>query len=213
MRTDDLIAALAADVPVIPRGTAPLRLAVGLAAGAVGALAILLFWLGPRPDLATALLGYPFWMKWAFTGSMCLAGFGLAMRLARPGRAAGWLAVAPLIPVVALLALALIEIARTPADGRLVLLLGQSAAECPWRILALAAPVFLGLLWAFRRLAPTRLGLAGFAAGLAAGAASASVYALYCRESAATFVLVWYGLGMLVAGAVGALTGPRLLRW
>jgi hypothetical protein len=213
MRTDDLIGALAADVPPTPRSAVARRLALGLFGGGVIAFAALLASLGLRPDLAQALGGYPFWMKWAFTIAMVFAGFGLAIRLARPDGRVGWLAWAAVAPVGVLLVPALLELARTPVDSRLALLLGSSAALCPWRILALAVPVYLGLLWAFRRLAPTRLVQAGFGAGLAAGAASATIYALYCQESAATFVVVWYTLGIVGAGMIGAMTGPRLLRW
>lgn len=213
MQTDDLIAALAGDLPPTPRGAVARRLTLGLFGGEAIAFAVLLASLGLRPDLAQALGGYPFWMKWAFTIALCLAGFGLALRLARPDGRAGWLAWATVAPVGVLLVLALLELARTPVDGRLALLLGSSAAQCPWRILALAVPVYLGLLWAFRHLAPTRLVQAGFGAGLAAGAGSATIYALYCQESAATFVVVWYTLGIVGAGVIGALTGPRLLRW
>jgi hypothetical protein len=80
-------------------------------------------------------------------------------------------------------------------------------------VLLLAIPIFVGLLWSFRRLAPTRLRAAGAAAGLAAGAFSATIYCLHCPEVSAVFVLTWYSLGIVLASALGALVGPRLLRW
>ena len=79
--------------------------------------------------------------------------------------------------------------------------------------MVLAAPVFLGVAWALRRLAPTRLAMAGAAAGLLAGAVGATVYGLYCEETAAAFVVTWYTLGIAVCATAGALLGPRLLRW
>jgi len=57
------------------------------------------------------------------------------------------------------------------------------------------------------------LRLTGAAAGLAAGASAATLYGLHCPEVSALFVLIWYSLGMLVAAAIGALAGPRVLRW
>ncbi len=77
----------------------------------------------------------------------------------------------------------------------------------------LSVPVYLGLIWALRGLAPTRLALTGAAAGLAAGALAAVIYGLYCREWAAPFVFVWYSLGVGLSAAFGALVGTRLLRW
>ena len=50
-------------------------------------------------------------------------------------------------------------------------------------------------------------------AGLMAGAMGASVYAFACPEHAAAFMAVWYCLGILVSAALGAVTGPRFLRW
>ena len=38
-------------------------------------------------------------------------------------------------------------------------------------------------------------------------------YALACTEASPAFVAVWYTLGIIVTGAVGALLGPRVLRW
>jgi len=69
------------------------------------------------------------------------------------------------------------------------------------------------VLWAIRGLAPTRLRLAGAAAGLLSGAVGALVYCLHCPELEAPFLGFWYLLGMLIPTAVGALLGPRLLRW
>ena len=62
-------------------------------------------------------------------------------------------------------------------------------------------------------LAPTRLRLAGAAAGFAAGAIGALVYTLHCPELDAPFLAVWYVSGMLIPTVVGAFVGPRLLRW
>jgi hypothetical protein len=62
-------------------------------------------------------------------------------------------------------------------------------------------------------MAPTRLRLAGAAAGLLAGGVAATVYGLHCQEMTAAFVVTWYSLGVAASVAVGALLGPRLLRW
>ena len=67
--------------------------------------------------------------------------------------------------------------------------------------------------WALRGLAPTRPRAAGLAAGLLAGAVGATGYALSCSELSMAFVAIWYTLGIALAGGLGALLGPRLLRW
>ena len=49
--------------------------------------------------------------------------------------------------------------------------------------------------------------------GMAAGGFGAAAYALSCPEAAGPFVAIWYSLGMVAAGVVGALLGPWALRW
>ena len=77
----------------------------------------------------------------------------------------------------------------------------------------LAAPIFGSTFWALQELAPTRLRLAGAAAGLFAGGAGAVVYCFHCPELDAPFIGIWYLLGMLLPAAAGSALGPRLLRW
>ena len=103
-------------------------------------------------------------------------------------------------------------VAANPAD-RAQLVLGHSWLQCLASIAALSVPAFVLAMNAARSLAPTRLAVTGAIAGLAAGAAAALGYALYCDEMQAPFLAVWYVLGMLAPAAIGALAGPRLLRW
>jgi hypothetical protein len=213
MNTDDLIASLAGDVTPVRRNAVGRRLALGIAAGAaVSASYALLKW-GARPDLAVAMHGFSFWMKWAYTISLAFGALALTAQLARPDtRRLRWMWLLA-IPVLLLASVGVFELLRTPQTEWLAMWLGHSWKQCPWRVLTLAMPIFIGLLWSFRRLAPTRLRLAGAAAGLAAGAFAATVYCLHCPEASAIFVLTWYSLGILLAASFGALVGPRLLRW
>ena len=91
--------------------------------------------------------------------------------------------------------------------------MGFSAAAAPWRILVAALPPLVGLAWAVRGLAPTRLVFGGAMVGLAAGGFGAASYAMHCQEATAPFLLVWYSLGIIACGFLGAALGPRVLRW
>jgi hypothetical protein len=91
--------------------------------------------------------------------------------------------------------------------------MGGSASLCPIAIVTSAIPAFVAVLIVLRGMAPTRLTRAGMAAGLLAGGVGASVYGLWCRESTAAFVALWYTLGIVACGGIGALLGPLLLRW
>lgn len=214
MRTEDLIARLAADTPPVPKGAIARRLSGNLLAGGATALGILLVVFGMRGDLATAIGGGSFWMKAAYTTIVGVAGLGLTFRLSRPGAGGGalpWIALALATLVIAAIAVGELT-AAGPAD-RMRMWLGHSWRQCPLRILAISAPLLAAGLFAMRRFAPTRPAMAGFAIGLAAGGLGATVYGLHCTESTAAFLVTWYVLGMAAVGAVGALLGARLLRW
>lgn len=213
MNTDQLIERLASDVPPVRGHAVGRRLAIGAGVGAFVSFAIIVATIGTRPDLGLAMRGGAFWMKWGYTLSLSAVAIYATARLARPdpGSLRGLWLIA--IPVTVLAAIGVLELARTPSGEWLAMWLGHSWRQCPWRVLGLAMPIFVGLLWSFRRLAPTRLRAAGAAAGLAAGAFAATVYCLHCPEVSAIFVLTWYSLGILLAATLGALLGPRLLRW
>lgn len=213
MNTDMLIASLSDGLRPVARGAVGWRLAAGVAIGMLVASVILSLTLGFRPDLWLAMQGPTFWMKWGYSISLAAAAVYLSSRLARPeqGKLRGlWLLG---VPVFALTGIGIYELARTPRGEWLAMWLGKTWMVCPWLVLALSAPIFVGLLWSFRKLAPTRLRAAGAAAGLSAGAFAATIYCLHCPEVSAIFVLTWYSLGILLAAAIGALVGPRLLRW
>ncbi len=109
--------------------------------------------------------------------------------------------------------LALVALSGADAPQRAELFLGQTWNTCPLNIAVLSLPVFAPALWGMKGFAPTRPALAGAAAGLFAGAAGAVVYTFHCPELAAPFLGTWYVLGMLIPTALGAVIGPRVLRW
>lgn len=213
MKTDDLIASLSDEVRPVGRHAVGLRLALGVIGGAVVSILLISATLGFRPDLWLAMQGQAFWMKWGYTLSLSAGAIYATARLARPDPGSLRRLWVIALPVLALAALGLGELLTTPRSEWLAMWLGHTWTKCPWLVLALAMPIFVGLLWSFRQMAPTRLRAAGAAAGLAAGAFAATVYCLHCPEVSAIFVLTWYSLGILLAASLGAVVGPRLLRW
>jgi hypothetical protein len=213
MNTEDLIQSLSKDVRPVPRAALGRRIGAGMVAGGIVTLLLVAVFLGFRPDLHSAMFGFPFWMKWAYTASLGIGAIAAIKRLARPTttslRGLWFLAV----PVLLLAGIGIGELASTPSQDWLAMWLGRSWRVCPWLVLTLAMPIFIGLLWSFRRLAPTRLREAGAVSGLAAGAWAATIYCLHCPEVSAVFVLTWYSLGIVLAAGIGALVGPRMMRW
>ena len=213
MRTEDLILSLSADTRPVPRHARERRIAAGLIVGAAATAALTVTQLGLRPDLPGAMFNFSFLMKATYTASLALLAVAATLHIARPdARRATWLWLF-LLPVAGLALLSLGELMRTPANLWMPMWLGSSWRQCSVRVLMLSVPIFVGLLWAFRALAPSRLGVAGAMAGMASGACAATIYGFHCPEVSATFVLTWYSLGIAAAAAFGALVGPRLMRW
>jgi hypothetical protein len=212
MQTDDLIALLADDLAPARRGVVLRWLLLGLAGGTLIATALMMTILKPRPDLHAAMASADFWMKIVYCALLALLGLAVLQRQARAGADSRMPLYALAAPVVALIILAAVQMSAPDADSA-SLVMGHSWMVCPWLIVALAAPLMLALFLALRRLAPTRLGLAGAAAGLVAGAAAATVYGFHCPEQAAPFILIWYTLGIAVCAAIGGFLGRWALRW
>lgn len=213
MRTDDLIDQLAANPRPVPGGAVQRRFLGVAVAGALAALVLVLAWLHVRADLAEAMTGRMFWMKATYTALLALAGFWALERLARPDgvprRALTFGAAVLVVFIVAGLTQGLL----THPEQRMPMLRGHSWTVCAVNILALSLPGLAATLLALRRMAPTRPALTGFAAGAFAGGVAATIYGLHCAESTMVFVGVWYTLGVLGVGALGAVAGRWALRW
>ncbi len=211
MKTDALIELLARDAGPAPRALAARRLSPAAAAGLLvsAAIAIALFGAIPAALYATAVP----WTKMAYAGALALAAGWLTARLSRPAAPITQPRRATLLVLVAMAVVGAVSLVSAPAGTRMDVVLGASWSTCPWSVLALSLPALAAALWAVRGLAPTRPRAAGFAAGLLAGSVGAFGYSLSCPEASPAFVAVWYTLGIVFTGAVGAALGPRVLRW
>jgi hypothetical protein len=213
MKTEALISLLAEDVAPVPRRAASRRLKLALAVSLPLSIAMMLAGYGLRRDLVEAMFWPMFWVKLMFPVFMAVAAFVVAQRLARPGVRVGpvWLALAA--PVLLVWGLAVLAWAGAAEGERTALLWGTSWRSCAFSIALISAPVFAAALAAMKGLAPTQPALAGAAVGAMAGSAGAAVYALHCVELAAPFLAVWYVAGIALPVVLGAVAGPRLLRW
>lgn len=212
MKTDELITMLASDAGAVAPRVWRQRYALALGAGLVGAMLLMLPLLGVRPDINDAVRLPMFWVKLAFPAALAAGALLAAVRLSRPGVAIGRAAAMLAAPVLAIWVLAALALLAAPED-RAMLVWGETWAACLVNIPMLSVPAFAAVFWVMKSLAPVRPAMAGAAAGLLAGALGAIIYALHCPELAAPFIGLWYLLGMLIPAALGALIGPRLLRW
>jgi hypothetical protein len=213
MNTDELVTLLAKSAgPVEPRVTTK-RFASAIGYGLCVTIAVMLFMLGVRPDISQVVALPMFWVKLLFPASVAAIALYAATRLARPGMKPDY---APGLLGAIFAALWILAgitmLGATPLERR-ELVFGDTWLFCIVIIPLLAIPVFVAAMWAMKGLAPTRLRLAGSAAGLLSGAMSAAVYAMHCPELGAPFIAIWYVLGMLIPVLAGGLIGPRVLRW
>ncbi|MEO5764017.1 MAG: DUF1109 domain-containing protein [Casimicrobiaceae bacterium] len=213
MRTDAMVAMLAANAAAVEPRAVERRFVAALGWGAFGATLLMALTLGVRPDLRAAA-GLPmFWIKLAFPAAIAVASVFAVTRLARPGSSLGRVPLALVVPPLAVWALAAYALAAAAPGDRAALILGSTAPYCLVFVPLLSLPVLVAALWAMRGLAPTRLVRAGAATGLLAGSVAALVYVLHCPEMDAPFLAVFYAAGMAIPAVAGALLGPRLLRW
>jgi hypothetical protein len=209
--TDDLIARLSADLkPVRPMAMQRLLIGATLLSGIVAVIAMLTL-LGMRPDMEAASATMMYWTKFGYTLALALLGLAATLVLARPDGRTRWPWLAAIGLLAALLVLAVVQLAR--ADDMMPLIMGSSILRALTYIPVLSLPVLLGALLALRRLAPRSPTIAGFAAGIMAGGTGAWIYTFACDETGMMFLALWYTLGIVIVGVIGALLGRWLLRW
>jgi len=212
MRTDDLIGQLSANLEPVKRGAIARLLAGAIVIGVAGSAMVMLGMLGLRHDFSSAMMSFGMWTKLAYTLAIAVFGFLLVERAGRPGAEMSKPALLLALPVLAIILLAILQMSAPGADMP-KLVMGRSSRVCATNVLIVALPTLAATFWALRRLAPTRLTLAGALAGLFAGGAGAFVYCFHCTESTAPFIAIWYSLGIALTTALGALLGRHFLRW
>ncbi|MCD7059031.1 NrsF family protein [Pelagibacterium xiamenense] len=211
MKTEDLIAALAADAP----RTGP-RLdtvwAVALACAGVLATAVFFGTIGPRADFWSAAQTVRFDFKFVLTGVLAVTSFLMLRALAVPGANRPHWSVLALAPALGIGAV-LLELFVLPAGAWQMAQTGKNALVCLTYIPLIGLAPVGALILALRRGAPTRPALAGGIAGLLAGGIAATLYAAHCTDDSPLFVMTWYPIAIAMLVALGAILGRIFARW
>src|SRR3954468_10421483 len=204
MRTDDLIGQLSAHLEPVKHGAIGRLLLATVVIGMIGSAVVMLGMLGLRHDFSSAMMSFGMWTKLAYTFAIAVFAFFLVERAGRPATSMSRALLLLALPVLYIVLLAIIQLSAPGADKH-GLMMGHSSQVCAPLVLLTSLPTLAATFWALKRLAPTRLTLAGAGAGLFAGAAGAFVYSFHCTEGAAPFIAIWYTLGIVATVAVGAL--------
>lgn len=209
---DMFIAGLVDDLTPV----APLRqrrgMGLAFAAMALGAIGLIVQG-GLRADFAA---GHPDGMGLLSVGLfllLALASAWAVVDMARPqvgSRREGWIWNALMAAVLPISALALIGANLWRGEPSGLLMDGTTCLKygLAWGLLTAGTLI----LW-LRRGAPAQPGRAGLLTGVAAGSAGVFAVSLYCPHSELIHIGIWHGLTVVIAGLVGRLAIPRLVRW
>ncbi|WP_291858270.1 DUF1109 domain-containing protein [Bradyrhizobium sp.] len=212
METDQLIRTLAADNAHRARPVG-FVLALALLAAAPVSVAIFFTQFGFRPDIMTAMYNPFFELKFMVTLAMAFSAVAVSLHLSRPEaslRGWRWLLLIPAGLLVAGIGGEMMMPQRLPVMTRLM---GSNAQVCLTAIPLMALPLLGAALVGLRHGAPTRPVIAGGFAGLLSAGLAATLYASHCTDDSPLFVATWYTIATALVTAIGALAGPRVLRF
>ena len=213
MKTNQLIDVLSKNVEPVKPARVKMTLALALIVGAAVAFCLMFVTVGVRSDIKTGVLSGFIALKLLFTLTLISAGTVLLSRLIRPGQDGrkSYAVIVISFVVLALAGAGSLVIHAPISWGHMVM--GTNWTMCVLCIPLFAMLPFIGLIWTLRQGAPTNLRRAGAVAGLVAGALGAIAYAFHCPDDSIPFIALWYGVMIAGCTAVGAILGPRLLRW
>lgn len=213
MRTEQLIEMLSTNVEPVDGRKLQATLAWAVVLGGAAAFCLMLSTVSLRGDLASgAGLGFVA-LKLAFAMTVIGTGLAFLARSIRPGLDARTPFRLAWLPFIALSIAAIAELAFGFSTRPHPMTAGTHWLLCLYCIPLFAAIPFVLLVLALRGGAPTHLTRTGAIAGLVAGAVGAAAYAFHCPDDSLPFIALWYGASIVFCAAIGAMLGPRLLRW
>jgi hypothetical protein len=214
MKTDDLVNMLSTNLDAVDWRSLSRRILSAAGLGTMIALTVMMLLFGPRTDVSDLRAWIFLAVKFGFAGALVAISLAYLVRVARPGGEQRVSLVLIMFPFAAAVVVLVTTLVLAPPSTWQALIFGQHWLLCISCIPLNAIFPFAAIIFAMRQFAlPTNLAQAGALAGLAAGSISAVVYALHCPDDSLAFIALWYGLTIALCTVIGALLGPRLLRW
>lgn len=212
MDTDQLIRTLAADNAQRAQPVG-IIMALALMAATPVSTAMLLIGLGVRPDIWLAVRNPFFDLKFVVTSALAIPALIISLHLSRPEASLqgwSWLLIAPVVILVGGIAAEMMLPQRSPMLTRMV---GHNSMLCVSAIPVLSLPLLTAALFGLRHGAPSRPAAAGAIAGLVSAGIAATLYAAHCTDDSPLFVATWYTLAASIVAGLGAVIGPKVLRY
>jgi len=214
MKTNDLIEALSIGLSPAPRQLASRSILAAIAISLPLVMVLAVAGLGVRSDLFQLDTPHLTLIKLTFGLAVTLIGGLLLTRLASPGGEVRAHTAIAFIPFAIILALGIAAVTFASSASLHDLIEGTGWLNCVISIPLIASVPFAMIVFVLRRFdAPTNLIKTGAIAGLTSGGLGAIGYALHCPDDSIAFIAGWYvaAIGLIVG--IGALLGPRVLRW
>lgn len=215
MNTNELIELLSSNLEPVNHRQFQRSVVMAVVMGGVAAFTLMWMTVGPRPNLGSTPHLQWCALKLLFALSVVGSATPVLIRSARPGSSSAARYLSALLPFIAISIAAAGALIGKPGMWREWLLgaTRMSPVHCLLHIVGFAAiPMFL-LISVLREGAPTRPSACGAVAGVVACGAGAAAYALACKSDSVPFIAVWYSAAIAAYAIVGAVAGPRVLRW
>ncbi|HBK92558.1 MAG TPA: hypothetical protein DDZ68_12900 [Parvularcula sp.] len=210
---DGLIETLARMPPKAGRAGIIVRLSLGLLIGTAGAAAFLLVADGLFPTGGHDGRSGASIVKLVYSISLATMAAILLVQFASPELKPGKRHLFAMTPVAVMAMIAMAELFASPPSEWMTLMFGYGVSDCVTSVLVAAPPIFAGLVWSYRKLAPADVQLTGAAIGALAGAVSAALYAIVSGDASICFVFIWFSAAVVATSVIGGLLGNIFLRW
>lgn len=213
MKTDELIETLGVTVERVEGRSFRKAFIVALIFGAALAVCVMQAALGMSPSALRESQWRLLALIAVFVVGVVVAGSWYLLKAAYPGmpRRGPSALIVLLVATFLCAGLAGLFAAHRAAPSELIF--GPMWTICLTCIPLFSIGPFIALVWVLRKGAPTKLRSAGAVAGLVAGAVGAGACALHQPGGSLPFIGLWYAGPMLLCALLGALLGPRVLRW
>ena len=215
MRSDDIVDSLSLNprCKLHTRPTERLVLASVVSLVIVGSLSIGL--LGDSANQLTegSVHNHGFILNFIFIVSVAACALAIVRDLSVPARLTSLSNSVLAAPFVLMLVVVLHELAGSSLHELSRGARQVSWLSCFWQITVLATPAFVVLTYGVRSLAPTNLRRTGAYIGMLAGALGGMGHCLHVATEPAVFGAILYTGVIVSMMLIGALIGPRVLRW
>lgn len=213
MKTDELIETLGVTVERVEGRSFRNAFIVALIFGTALAVCVMQAVLGISPS---ALRESQLWLLIliaAFVVGVVVAGSGFLLKASYPGMSIRGPTALIVVLVASFLCAGIAGFLAVDPAARSAMIFGPMWTICLTCIPLFSIGPFIALVWVLRKGAPTKLRSTGAVAGLLAGAIGAGACALHQPGGSLAFIGLWYAGPVLLCALLGALLGPRVLRW